>query len=96
MIKLVNRGLRKLSDFFTSRKLQSEKCRQCSVIKPGGLSPAIVFSERNIDHDECNIGCGIDRKFTFIIFRLILIGLVLYIIYRYGIIATEFAKYYFS
>ena len=43
MIKLINRGFRKLSEFFKGNKELSDKCRKCKVVKPGGISPAIVL-----------------------------------------------------
>lgn len=96
MLNFINRGIEKIKCFFVFNKEQSEKCRKCSVVKRGGITPAIIYTKNNINHDDCDTNCGMDHKFTFIIFRLILIVLVFYILYRYGIIAIEGIRHYFS
>lgn len=96
MFDFINRGIEKIKAFFKTNEKQSEKCRKCSVVKRGGLTPAIVFTERNINHEECNSNCGMDNKFIFIITRLLFVILVGYLVYRYGAIALDVIGYYFK
>jgi hypothetical protein len=96
MIKLINRGFRKLSEFFKGNKELSDKCRKCKVIKPGGISPAIVFTERNISHEDCDDNCGVDNKAVFIAARIAIIVLVIYLIIRYSAILYHAFKFYTS
>ena len=96
MIKLISRGFRKLSEFFIGNKELSDKCCKCKVVKPGGISPAIVFTERNISHEDCDDNCGIDNKAAFVAARVVIIVLVAYLIYRYGAIAYYSFKFYIS
>ena len=96
MIKLINRGFRKLSEFFKGNKELSDKCRKCKVVKPGGISPAIVFTQRNINHEDCDSKCGVDNIVVFVAVRITIVVLVGYIFYRYGAIALEVIGHYFK
>jgi hypothetical protein len=96
MLNFINRGIEKIKSFFVFNKEQSEKCRKCSIVKHGGVSPAIVFTQRNINHEDCDSNCGVDNKLVFISVRLIIVVLVGYIIYRYGAIALDVISYYFK
>lgn len=96
MLNFINRGIEKIKTFFEATDKKSEKCRKCSVIKSDGLSPAIIFSERSINHEECDSNCSVDNKFMFIMIRLIIVFLIGYIVYRYGVIALDVISYYFK
>ncbi len=96
MLNFINRGIEKIKSFFIKHKEQSEKCRKCSIVKHGGISPAIVFTQRNINHEDCNSNCGVDNVFVFVAVRLIIVVLVGYIFYRYGVIALEAIGNYFK
>lgn len=96
MLNFINRGIEKIKCFFVFNKEQSEKCRKCSIVKRGGITPAIVFTQRDINHEDCDSKCGVDNILVFIVVRLIVVVLVGYIFYRYGAIALEVISHYFK
>ena len=58
--------------------------------------PAIVFTERNISHEDCDDNCGVDNKAVFIAARIAIIVLVIYLIIRYSAILYHAFKFYTS
>lgn len=96
MLNFINRGIKKIKSFFVFNKEQSEKCRKCSIVKRGGITPAIVFTKRNINHEDCDSKCGVDNIVVFVAVRITIVVLVGYIFYRCGAIALEVIDHYFK
>ncbi len=65
-----------------------KRCDKCSNINNGILSPAIMYTTQDIDHDKCNFNCANDRKPNIFISRIaitvgvILIGLLIFNFYK--------------
>lgn len=65
-----------------------KRCDKCTTIKNGILSPAIMYTTQDIDHDECDFSCANDRKPNIFISRVaVLIGIGLL-----GLLICSFCK----
>lgn len=57
-----------------------KRCNKCSAIRSGILSPAIMFTSENMNHDECKLNCAKGNKSNIFITRTaILISVILLI-----------------
>lgn len=57
---------------------QKKKCDKCRLIKGGILTPAIMFTSQDIDHDKCDHNCANNNRPNIFISRLaVLVSLIL-------------------
>lgn len=67
---------------------KEKKCDKCTTVKSGMLTPAIMYSTKDIDHDDCHSNCANDRKPNIFVSRIAIALVVLYI----GLLVWHFYK----